>query len=67
MASIDPRYELAAVIISRDDNYRTDSTGLDGHLIPKKQQSVTIDGLHKSGRGIGFTKSPFAYLFTRTA
>jgi hypothetical protein len=67
MASIDPRYELSAVIISCDGNYKIDSTGLDGYLIPKKQQTVTIAGLHKSGRGIGYTKSPFAYLFTRIA
>ena len=67
MASIDPRYELAGVIISRDGNYRIDQTSLDDYLIPKKPQTVTVEGLHQSGRGIGYTKSPFAYLFTRIA
>lgn len=65
MASIDPRYELSGVVISRSGNYRVDTTGLDTYLVPKKPQAITVEGLHTSGRGIGYTKSPFAYLFTR--
>lgn len=67
MASIDPRYRLSGVVISRDGNYRVDTTGLDTYLIPKKPREVTIDDLHDSGRGIGYTKSPFAYLFERVS
>lgn len=67
MASIDPRYELAGVVIAEDGDYRVDTTDLDRHLIPKKLQSVTIDQLHESNRGIPYTTSPFAYLFTRVS
>lgn len=67
MASIDPRYELAGVVISRDGDYRIDTSGLDRYLIPKKPQAITVDGLHASNRGIGYTTSPFAYVFTRVS
>ncbi len=67
MASIDPRFVLIGVVKSRDGNYRVDTRDLDSYLIPKKEQAVTIESLHQTNRGIGYTKSPFAYLFTRVA
>ena len=65
MASIDPRYALSGVVKSGSGTYRVDTTDLDTYLIPKKPQVITAELLHESGRGIGYTKSPFAYLFTR--
>jgi hypothetical protein len=68
MASLDPRYQLAAVIKSGGDNgYRVDTKNLDTYLVPKKPQTVTVEHLQQLGRGIGYTKSPFAYLFERTS
>lgn len=65
MASIDPRYKLAGAVVTRSGNYQIRISDLDTYLIPKKSAAITIDGLHRTGRGIGYTKSPFAYLFTR--
>ncbi|MGF1665603.1 MAG: class I SAM-dependent methyltransferase [Acidimicrobiia bacterium] len=65
MASIDDRYGLRAVITSRDGGYRANSSDLDSYLVPKKDVEVTKDLLHSTGRGISYTKSPFAYLFER--
>ena len=67
MASIDPRYVLAGVIKSGAGNYRVDMRDLDSYLIPKKPQALTAESLHQTNRGIGYTESPFAYLFTRVA
>lgn len=67
LASVDPRYELAGVVISRNGNYRVDSNDLKTYLIPTKEQPVTVESLHRTGRGVAYTKSPFAYLFTRIA
>ncbi len=67
MASIDPRYRLAGVVISGSGDYRVDTKNLESYLIPKRPQEITIETLHERGRGIGYTKSPFAYLFTRIA
>ena len=65
MASIDPRYRLRAVVTSRSGSYAIDTRKLDSYLVPKRDTEVTRDSLHASGRGIAYTKSPFAYLFER--
>jgi len=63
MASIDPRYHLAAVVNARSGDYKVTDRGLDSYLIPKRPIDVTPELLHERGRGIAYTKSPFAYLF----
>jgi len=65
MASIDPRYQLSQVVIADGDDYRVDNADLDTYLLPKKPQPITVDSLHQSGRGVAYTRSPFAYLFTK--
>ncbi len=66
MASIDPRYELAAVVIHRSGRYTVSRQDLDRYLIPKRDVEVTVAFLEASGRGVAYTKSPFAYVFRRT-
>ena len=66
MASIDPRYELSGVVTSRSGDYRVRTDSLDTYLIPKTAKNVTPALVHERGRGIPYTKSSFAYLFTRT-
>ncbi|MEZ5175507.1 MAG: hypothetical protein R2823_04800 [Acidimicrobiia bacterium] len=66
MASIDDRYRLGAVVKSGGTRgYRIDDQQLDSYFVPKKPQPVTVERLHKLGRGIGYTNSPFADLFER--
>lgn len=65
MASIDHRYRLRGVVQSRKDGYRVTTADLDSFLVPKRNVTVTKEHLHRTGRGIGYTKSPFAYLFER--
>lgn len=65
MASIDDRYELAGVVQSRNGDYRVTDRALRSYLHPKASVEVSRDLLHDLGRGIGYTKSPFAYLFRR--
>ncbi len=67
MASIDQRYELTGVVTSRSGEYRVTQKDLDSYLVPKKPADITSELLHERGRGIAYTKSPFAYLFTRVA
>ena len=48
--------------------YRVDTSDLSSYMIPKKKsQEVTVEAMHASGKGIVYTRSPFAYLFTRIA
>ena len=65
MASIDPRYELTGVVTSGRGTYRVSTADLDSYLIAKKEQPVTVESLHESGRGVAYTRPAFAYLFTR--
>lgn len=67
LASIDPRYRLRAVVTSRSGDYTVDVRDLDSYLVPKRDVEVTRESLHRSGRGVTYTKSPFAYLFERVA
>jgi hypothetical protein len=66
MASIDPRYVLTGVVTSLSGTYRVSTDTLDGYLVPKKDVTITPELLHDKSRGIPYTRSPFAYLFTRT-
>ena len=65
MASLDPGYSLAAVVISRGGGYRVSTKDLDGYMIPKKGPAPSIEDLHRTNRGIAFTRTAFAYLFKR--
>jgi hypothetical protein len=67
LASIDERYELTGVITSRSGGYIFDSTNLDSYFVQRRDEPVTVERLHELGRSIGYTKSAFAYLFTRTS
>ncbi len=68
MASLDSRYQLTGVVKkSGAGGYRVVSDDLDSYLIPKKAQTITRDSLRQSRRGIGYTKTAFAYLFERVA
>lgn len=65
LAALDPRFKLVAVVTSTGNRYRVTDQNLDSYMVPKKPQTVTADSLRASGRGIAYTKSPFAYLFRR--
>lgn len=65
MASIDSRYQLTGVVVSRTGSYKVSTNHIDTYLVPRKPIEITPDLLHERGRGVAYTKSPFAYLFRR--
>lgn len=67
MASISPEYTLAAVVNARSGKYTITERDLDSYLIPKRPATITPEVLHQSGRGLAYTRSPFAYVFRRRA
>ena len=67
LASIDDRYRLAGVVILQSGDYRVSATGLNDYLQPKKSADITRESLFSSNRGVGYTRSAFAYLFERVA
>lgn len=67
MASIDPRYRLSGVVLSRYGEYRVRTGDLDGFLVPKKAIDLTPDLIRGRGKGIAYTQPAFAYLFERVS
>ena len=67
MASIDPRYQLRAVVESPQGTYSVSSEVLDSYLVPTRSVEVTKETLLSDGREIKYTKSPSAYLFERVS
>lgn len=65
MASVSPEYTLAAVVNARAGKYTMTDHDLNSYLIPKRPTTVTAGQIRQSGRGIAYTRSPFAYLFQR--
>ena len=65
MAALDHRYTLGAVVNSRSGQYSISETGLDEYLVPKRPIELSPELIRERGRGIAYTKSPFAYLFRR--
>lgn len=66
MASLDPNYELVAVITSADGDYRASSRDLDRYLVPKKGDPPTVEELHKTQRGAAYTHPASVYVFQRS-
>jgi len=67
LASIDEDYELIAVVTKTRGTYRLSHTSLDEYFIPKKNIVVTKELLHKTGKGVGYTKSAPLYVFQRVS
>lgn len=66
MASLDSDYDLVAVVDSTGGGYRLNADDRESYLVPKRGEPPAVDGLHDTGRGFAYTRSPFAYLFQRT-
>lgn len=67
MATLDPRFELAGVVLSAEGDYRVATDGLDPYLEPKRGAPPTVEQLHETNRGIAYTRPGFAYLFRLTS
>ena len=53
--------------VTRSGRYPVRTDALDSYLVPRVPIEITAAMLHERGRGIAYTKSPFAYLFRRIA
>ena len=64
LAALDPNLRLAAAVHQRAGNYRLDTANLDSYLIPTRPSTADPDTIRRQGRGIAYTKTAFAYVFT---
>lgn len=65
LLALDERFTLEAVVTSRTGSYRVKQTELEEHLVPKRPERPSRDEILARGRGIPYTRSPFAYVFQR--
>lgn len=65
LASIDPRYRLAGIVLARSGTYRVKTDALHEFMVPKQEIDLTRRTLLERGRGIAYTRPAFAYLFER--
>ena len=57
------RRGLVAAVHHRDGTYRLDAERLDAYLVPKRPEAADPDEIRRTGRGIAYTRSAFAYLY----
>ncbi len=65
MASIDPDYQLVAIINRRGERYRLSEKDLGSYFVPKKEIDITREYLERTKRGVGYKKTSFSYVFQR--
>ena len=63
LAALNPGLELVAAVLHRDEKYRLDLEALDTYLVPKKPDTADADRIRRTGRGVAYTRTAFAYLF----
>ena len=63
LAALDPSWGLVAAVHHRDEQYRVATDDLESYLVPKRPDTADAERIRSSGRGIGYTRSAFAYLF----
>ena len=65
LLALDERFTLEAVVTSRTGSYAVKRTELEDYLIPKRPPHPNRTEILSLGRGIAYTRSPFAYVFRR--
>lgn len=63
LAALDPSLRLAAVVHQRGGRYRVTTDELTSYLVPQRPEAADADTIRRTGRGVAYTRSAFAYLF----
>lgn len=64
LAALDPTIRLVGAVHLRDDTYRLDTADLDSYLVAKRPSAADPDTIRRQGRGIAYTRTAFAYVFS---
>ena len=65
IAFLDPDYELVHVVNAKKEKYSFSCENLDTYFIPKKGKQITLEGLLESGKGVGYTRTAYGYIFKK--
>jgi len=64
-AYLDPDYQIDAIVSYAKEIFSISDNDLETCFIPKNDQPIAIDTLMKSGKGIGYSKTAYAYIFRK--
>lgn len=64
LAALDPTLRLAAVVHRRSDAYRLETEDLGDYLVPRRPDAADPEAIRRHGRGVAYTRTAFAYVFT---
>ena len=65
LAALDEELTLVGAVHHRKGKFRLQEDELEAFFIPKKPENFNETHIRKSGRGVGFTKSAFLYVFQK--
>ena len=65
-AALDPSLRLVGVAHHREGRHRLSTDHLDEYLMPKRAETADPEQIRRTGRGIAYTRSAFAYVFENT-
>ncbi len=65
IAALDRDLTFIGAIHHRDEKFILKEENLSAYFIPKKPEKFTEDIIRSSGKGVGFTKTAFMYLFRK--
>ncbi|MEO5779444.1 class I SAM-dependent methyltransferase [Arthrobacter sp. PAMC25284] len=63
LAALDPTLRLEAAVTHRGETYLLDTDRLDRYLVPKNPDGNRPELIRAAGRGVGYTRPAFAYVF----
>ncbi|WP_231251517.1 hypothetical protein [Nocardioides furvisabuli] len=63
LAALDPSLQLVGVAHEDGERYRITTDELEEYLVPRRPSAADPDAIRRSGRGIAYTRSAFAYIF----
>lgn len=62
LAALDPSLRLVGVAHHRDGRYLVSTDRLEGYLMPQRPEAADPEQIRRTGRGIAYTRSAFAYV-----
>jgi hypothetical protein len=65
IAALDPELTFIGAVTHKSGKFKLRENKLEDYFIPKKPEKFTEDQIRKSGKGVGFTKTAFMYVFQK--
>ena len=65
MASVDSEFEFVGVIDRRNSKCKYSEDNLNSYFIPRRKIEISCEYIESLGKGVGYTKTAFVYIFRK--